>query len=160
MSNEHADAAWTSLLDADLNSRYWRLMGLRYSRREGNAKIFLAVTASATVASWSLWEDLKLLWQSLSTASAVVSVALPIINVQEKADKMVAAQVEWMRLMHEYEELWRQRSTLDAQAYSAKLASLKAQEVAVSKSTAMLPSDDTKLAEACYMDVLKSRGLK
>lgn len=160
MNNETAGTVWSALLDADLNSRYWRLMALRHTRREKYAKIFLAVTASATVASWALWEHVKALWQGLSGVSAAVSVALPILDVPKDVEKMVAAQAEWTHLMHEYEELWGQRAALSDADFSSKLKALRTREVEVSGKTATLPSDDTKLAERCYAAVLKTRGLQ
>ena len=147
-------------MDADLNYRYWNLMALRYSRREGNAKIFLACTASATVASWSLWVDVKWAWQTLSAVSAIISVVLPIVDIPRKIQTMTEVQTAWLRLMHEYENLWRTRSTLTEKSYSRKLVALKVREAEVSKNTIRLPSDDKKLAAICYADVLKSRGLE
>lgn len=159
MNGEYIRDTWASLLDADLNSRYWRFMALRYTRRESQAKIFLAATASATVASWTLWLELKLLWQSLSALSALTSVALPIIDAPRKVEIMIEAQTEWLSLMHGYEELWRMRESLSEKAFSSKLAEIKKREVEVSKTTAKLSSDDKLLAERCYAEVVKSRGL-
>lgn len=159
MNGEYIRDTWSSLLDADLNSRYWRLMALRYSRRENRAKIFLAATASATVASWSLWVDLKWVWQTLSAVSAITSVSLPIIDAPGKMETMIEAHAAWLQLMHEYEGLWRARNTLTEESFSGKLTGLKSREIEVSKQTAKLPSDDKKLAELCYIDVMQSRGL-
>jgi hypothetical protein len=156
---EHSNSAWQSLLDADLNARYWRYMGLRFTRREGWAKMFLAATASATVASWSLWVEVKLLWQSLSVIAALVSVAMPIIDAPRKIATMTEAQAAWLQLMHEYDDLWRSRASLGEKAFASKLSSLREREVEVSKKTATLPSDDTALAERCYAEVATSRGL-
>jgi hypothetical protein len=160
MNSETTSTVWSALLDADLNSRYWRLMALRHTRREKYAKIFLAVTASATVASWAVWEHVRPLWQGLSVVSAVVSVALPILDVPKDVKKMAEAQAEWTQLMHEYAELWEQRAALADADFSSKLKALRAREVKVSSETATLPSDDTGLAERCYAEVLKTRGLR
>lgn len=159
MTTEYIQSTWKSLLDADLNTRYWRLMSLRYMRFEGHAKIFLAATASATVASWSLWADWKIVWQSLSVISALVSVALPIVDAARKVEVMNEAQTDWLRLMHDYEELWRLRTALTEKTFPNKLSALKLREVDISRKTAKLPSDDIKLANSCHDEVLKSRGL-
>jgi len=147
------------MLDADLNARYWRYMGLRYTRRDGWARIFLAATAAATVASWSLWAEAKVLWQSLSMIAALVSVALPVIDAPRKVETMTDAQGAWLQLMHEYEALWIERGTLTERSLTAKFASLREREVEVSKKTAKLPSDDTNLADRCYDEVVSSKGL-
>jgi hypothetical protein len=159
VNSEHSISAWQALLDADLNARYWRYMGLRYTRREGWAKIFLATTASATVASWSLWAEVKLLWQSFSVIAALVSVAMPIIDAPRKIAAMTEAQAAWLQLMHEYDDLWRSRASIGERAFASKLSSLREREVDVSKMTATLPSDDSVLAERCYAEVATSRGL-
>ncbi len=134
-------------------------MGLRYTRGEGWAKIFLAATTSATVASWSLWVEIKLVWQSLSVVAALVSVALPIIDAQRKIATTTEAQAAWLQLMHEYDDLWRSRASLSEKAFVSKLSSLREREVEVSKKTATLPSDDKVLADRCYAEVVTSRGL-
>lgn len=72
---------------------------------------------------------------------------------------MIEAQADWLKLMHEYEEVWRSRETLTEKTFSVKFAELKKREVEVSKKTAKLPSDDKELAERCYSEVLRSRGL-
>lgn len=134
-------------------------MTLRYSRREGHARIFLAAMASATVGSWSLWGEVKALWQGLSIVSALISVALPIIDAPRKIELMTEAQAMWLQLMHDYEELFRLRETLSEKAFSAKLSAIKAREVEASTKTAKLPSDDLALSERCYSEVGASRGL-
>ncbi len=45
-------AIWDSLLDADLNIRYWGYLSRRYYCINRFIKIFLAIIASGTVASW------------------------------------------------------------------------------------------------------------
>lgn len=160
MNGERVTSAWYSVLEADLHQRYWRYMGLRFSRREGYAKIFLAATASATVASWSVWADNKILWQSLSIVAAVVSVALPIIDVPRKVDLMAEIQASWLQLMHDYEDLWASRSSLSDKQFTSKLSALKSQEVNIVKRSARLPSDDRRLAAICQDEVVTSRNLK
>src|SRR6266480_8159768 len=103
-------------------------MGLRYTRREGYAKIFLAATASATVASWSLWAEVKPLWQTLSVIAALVSVTMPIIDAPRKVETMTEAQASWLQLMHDYEALWRSPGSLSEKAFVSKLTSLKERE--------------------------------
>lgn len=159
MNGERIASAWYAVLDADLHQRYWRYMGLRFNRREGYAKIFLAATASATVASWSIWADNKVLWQGLSIVAAIVSVALPIIDVPRKVDLMTEIQASWLQLMHDYEELWASRATFSDKQFTAKLSALKSREVEVVRKSARLPSDDKQLAEICQNEVVTSRKL-
>ena len=157
--NGHAEAAWKAMLDADLNARYWRAMVLRFSRREGHAKIFLAVVASAAVGSWSLWIEAQWLWKTLSAVAAIVSVAMPIIDVPRKTEVMTEAYAAWLQLMHDYDDLWLGRDKIDEATFVTRLSSLRTREVDVAKKTAKLPSDDMELSERCYAEVLNSRAL-
>jgi hypothetical protein len=159
MNGERIATAWYAVLEADLHQRYWRYMGLRFNRREGYAKIFLAATASATVASWSIWADNKALWQGLSIVAAIVSVALPIIDVPRKVDLMAEVQASWLQFMHDYEELWSSRTSLSDKQFTSRLSALKSREVEVVKKSARLPSDDKKLADLCQKEVFTSRKL-
>jgi hypothetical protein len=102
---------------------------------------------------------LKWIWQTLSASSALASVALPIIDAPRKIETMIEVQAEWLHLMHGYEDLWRIRRTLEDEVFSNRLSEFKKREVEVSTRTAKLPSDDKKLAERCYAEVLQSRGL-
>lgn len=160
MNGEHIVSAWQAILDADLNARYWRYMGLRFSRRENLAKIFLAATASGTVASWSLMKDYPAVWQSLSIISAIVSVALPILDTPRKIAAMVDAQTAWHQLMNEYDELFRARGSTSEPDFTAKLSALKKREVEISGKTATLPSDDWVLSSRCQDEVSAARGIK
>ena len=45
---------WDSMLDAEMNERYWSKLSKRYYKKEQRTKIFLAIMASGTVASWSI----------------------------------------------------------------------------------------------------------
>jgi hypothetical protein len=151
--------AFNAMLDAQLQSRYWNLMALRYLRRETNAKIFLAVTASATVASWAIWKANEALWQSLSAASAIISVVLPIVDAPRKIDDMAEVQWRWQKLMHEYEALYGSSSTLSQIAFDKRFKELRAEEADISKKTSRLPTDDVRLAKRCQAEIIKARGL-
>ena len=60
-------AIWDGRLGADFNKRYWNHLIRRYSKRDKYTKIFLATMSSSTVASWGIWDEIDLLWKSLSS---------------------------------------------------------------------------------------------
>ena len=74
-------AIWKSMLEADMNAKYWKYLVNRYSTRDKGFKIFLAIMASGTVAGWGLWEDIPWLWKSLSSISAIIAISSPILNI-------------------------------------------------------------------------------
>ena len=159
MNDDQKVLMWRGLLDADQNARYWRAMTLRYVRRERLAKIFLAILSSATVAGWSFWRDISLMWQSLSVVSAVVSVALPIFDVPKHVEAMGELHEKWHQLLNEYETLWSVRATMSNSEVQKRLAKLKQAEVEAAKKAVKLPNDDERLGAKTYNEVLRERHL-
>lgn len=160
MNGDQVQLVWQSLLDADQNSRYWRAMALRYTRRERYTKFFLAFVASATVAGWSFWKDVSFVWQSLSVISALISIALPIIDVPRHIDSMIKLQTSWFQLQVYYEQLWAVRASINEADFQGKIKHLKDKEIMLSEEAAKLPNDDAELGAKTYDDVLKERHLK
>ena len=76
------------MLDADMNARYWKRLVNRYATRDKWLKIFMALMASGAVAGWGLWEAIPWLWKTLSSASAVVAISLPVLNYQKSIEQM------------------------------------------------------------------------
>jgi hypothetical protein len=79
---------WELMLDSDMNVRYWKYSVIRYYNYDKRSKIFLAVMSSGTVASWSIWSSVPLLWQFLSACSAIIAITLPILNFQKSIETM------------------------------------------------------------------------
>src|SRR2546423_763950 len=69
-------------------------------------KIFLAVTSSSTVATWGFWTDVAWLWKSLSAISAVLAVALPILDWNRKLSELSDLHGRWVQIRNEHENLW------------------------------------------------------
>jgi hypothetical protein len=99
-------AVWNSMLDADMNARYWKYLVERYSSRETILKIFLAVMASGTVAGWGIWDQYEIIWKVLSSVSALLAIALPILNYSKVIESMSELAGKWGELRIEYEDMW------------------------------------------------------
>ena len=97
---------WDSMLDADLNARYWSTLGRRYYLFDLGHKIFLAVMASGTVASWGFWGEFQMLWKVLSATAAVLGIALPIINWPKTMQRITDIRQKWLQIKVDYELLW------------------------------------------------------
>lgn len=107
MPNSLRNLLWESMLDADMNERYWGALGRRYSGREKYAKVFLAVFSSTSaIASWSIWTNYPAIWKVLLSLSALVAIALPILNYSGTAEKAVDQKSKWAKLLSENEILW------------------------------------------------------
>jgi hypothetical protein len=151
------ELVWNSLLTAQMNACYWNSLALRYNDREKWLKIFLAVTASSTVAGWTIWAHYDFLWKTLSGLSAIVAVALPILDYSGQVEKMTKLASKCAQLRVGYELLWAQFDSLSPQSILDAQGKLAQQEIELSDVQAALP-DDRKLLEQCQNEVLKSRG--
>lgn len=152
-------AIWKSMLDADMNARYWKCLVSRYYKRDKYLKIFLAIMASGTVAGWGLWSSFPWLWKSLSSASAIIAISLPILNYQKYIEQMSFLAGKWGELRIEYEDLWLQIQNDPApQILERAYKKSRKIEAGLQERETKLP-DDKKLLWACFNEVKKSRGL-
>ncbi len=103
MPNTLRALLWESMLDADMNVRYWGYLGRKYSRRETYIKVFLAiVSTTSAVGSWSLWRNYPEDWKALISVSALIAIALPILNYSGLVEKVVDQKGKWTRLLSEH----------------------------------------------------------
>jgi hypothetical protein len=151
---------WDSMLDADLNARYWSYLSRRYYLQDKYSKIFLAAMSSGTVASWQFWAAVPIVWKGLSALSALTAIALPIINWSKMIENMVRLKQQWTEIKNEYEIIWisyRNKNKTDADI-EKEILRVKKKEVETSKEEYNLPNIE-KLLYKCRDEVLKSRGL-
>lgn len=153
---------WNSMLDAEMNERYWSKLSKRYYKREKWTKIFLASMASGTVASWHFWSEYVLLWKLLSASSAIVAIALPILNWPKSIQNMNILTEKWSLIKSDYELLWIdvKKSIKDKDEVKIKkeIKILIAKENTLSQKEVNLPYDP-KLLQKCMSEVKKSRGI-
>jgi len=147
------------MLDADLNDRYWSHLSRRYYKRDKFTKIFLAIMTSGTVASWGFWNDIQILWKILSTISALMAIALPILNWSKMIESMVNVKQKWTQIKSDYELLWIDLNNgKNKNEIEREYKKVKQKETKVSQQESNLPRD-VKLLSKCREEVLKSRGL-
>ena len=152
-------AIWKSMLEADMNAKYWKYLVNRYSTRDKGFKIFLAIMASGTVAGWGLWEDIPWLWKSLSSISAIIAISSPILNYQKSIEQMALLAGKWGELRIEYEDLWRQvRNHGEPEVLERAYKKFKKIESTLQEKETKLP-EDKALIKICFEEVKKTRGL-
>ena len=151
---------WDSMLDADLNERYWGHLSKRYYDRDKLAKIFLATMTSGTVASWGFWSDIEILWKILSAVSALLAIALPILNWPKSIQSMVYLRQKWSQIKSDYELLWldAKNANDNQEKFRKELKKIKTRENSLSQKESNLPNDQ-KLLKKCSQEVLISRGI-
>lgn len=148
------------MLDADMNARYWKYLVKRYADRDKFSKIFLAIMASGTVAGWGFWDSFPELWKTLSSISAVIAIAMPILNYQKNIEQMSYLAGKWGELRIEYEDLWLQVKNSPPQQTSEKTyKKFRGIESSLQEKETKLPDDQTLLMK-CANEVMKTRGIK
>jgi hypothetical protein len=152
---------WRAMLDSDFNSRYWRCVTEKYSERDFALKIFLAVSASGTVAGWSLWSDNPLAWKVVSGMAALASIASPLLGLGKKAEVAASHAGFWADLRVRYADLWdTYQSKGETDSLQREHARLRKVFTDLEKKEAGLKIPrDQRLARKCQEDVLRSKGL-
>ena len=150
---------WKSLLDAELNVRYWKKLVQRYTKYDLFLKIFLAAITSGAVAGWSLWGEYPWAWKFLSSSSALIAISLPILNFQRQIESMSLLSGKWFELKIAYEEQWRKINDGSEvkQLESAYNRTKKQESMLVQKET-KLPHDERLLRE-CFNEVKTAYGI-
>lgn len=150
---------WKSLLDAELNVRYWKKLVQRYTKYDRLLKIFLAAISSGAVAGWSLWGDYPWAWKFLSSSSALVAIALPILNFQRQIESMSLLCGKWFELKVAYEEQWRKiNDSSDTKQIEAAYNRTKKHEAQLVQKETKLPHDE-KLLQECFSEVKTAYGI-
>ncbi len=155
----YKQAIWDSMLDADMNARYWGYLTRRYYNKDKYSKLFLAAMSSGTVASWGFWANVEIIWKVLSAISALIAISLPILNYQKLIESIAEQKREWTHLKNEYESLWLSLKTKNQKEIVSEYKKIKVHETIKTKDESKLPYD-RELIMSCYGEVLRSRGLK
>ena len=150
---------WRAMLDADMNCRYWRNMSKRYVSRDKRAKITLAIISSGTVAGWTIWKQVPIVWEAVSVISAVVAIVLPILNFQKIVDVSSMLYGKWSELLREYESYWISIENGESvDVIRANWSKTRAKETPIMQEEVKIPEDQDLLRQ-CQGEVLKFHRL-
>jgi hypothetical protein len=153
---------WESMLDADMNVRYWSKLGRCYRNKDTAYKIFLAIMSSGTVASWKFWSNFQIgweIWKILSGISAIMAIALPILNWPKMIESIVNVAQKWTQIKIDYEILWTELNRGKEQSVlMAEYKRVKRKEAIASQQETNLPHKNSVL-DKCFKEVLRSKGL-
>jgi hypothetical protein len=125
----------------------------------------LACMSSGTVGAWMIWNDPKnypygvIVWKLLSAASALLSIALPILNFTKKISAASRLKWEYSALQAEYDVLWLKLSLLSNVQAINEFSKISKRESELTKMEDNLPTNDEKLIRKCQTEVITSRGL-
>ncbi|MBC3906191.1 hypothetical protein [Undibacterium umbellatum] len=152
---------WRAMLDSDLNSRYWTKVTEKYETRDYYVKLFLAIFASGTVAGWSVWEAYPVIWKFLSSCTAIVSIASPLLAYGKKVEVSANHAGLWADLRIRYADLW------DTHLASPGNKSINSEyeklrkiflELEMKEPKLKIPKDQ-KIAVECQKEVLVAKNL-
>jgi len=162
---ELRNTIWDSMLDIDMNSRYYGYLCQNYEKKEKILKILLAITTSTSIASWKLWNqsvlwlNLSIVWQILTALSAIIAIILPLINYSKKSQKLAILKYFYSILLVDYERLWltlnRENAVIDT--IQKEYLILREKEASYSLEEAYV-KNDIELIKKCQNEVENSRG--
>jgi len=151
-------ALWDSMLDAEMNSCYWDLVSARYTSWDLWIKITIAVTASGTVAGWSIWAQNPgaVVWKTLSGTAALVALFHPYLCSSERLKRSSELVATWKEVFIDYELLWYEDGVLESNQSWAEFEAIKRREAKIDETR--LPRSEV-LIEKAYRHVLEKRRL-
>ncbi len=153
---EISKAIWESVLDADLNERYWAHLSRNYHKQNRYIKIFLAIMASGTVASWSFWADIQVLWKILSAIVAIIAIISSILKLETAIEHMSTIKGKWKRVLSDYEILWISRKDKIENELIEEYKRIKDEENEIDEKNFPIKE---KLILKIQDEVIKSRGI-
>ena len=163
--SDSRDAVWNSMLDVDMNQRYYGHLCRRYSNWDTTLKIIVAVSSSASIASWKIWSNSKgwcdwsAIWQILTAVSAAVAVAMPILNLAKTSQRAADFRGKYAAILVDYEDLWLQVDGLSEDALRKKYVVIRQKETHMSASESDM-THDRNLVLRCQNEVEKGRRSK
>lgn len=161
ISDPIRDQIWKEMLTAELTQLYWEKLGHTYRSYDRNSKIFLAISTSSTVASWTLWVQVDILWKILSGLSALIAIVVPVLRWEYFIEKTSELKEGWLDVSHEYQNLWLKVETKSITSDKSVLKirdDIFRKEKSLDSKSSSLPRD-RKLIELCDDEIRTRRGL-
>jgi len=151
---------WNSMLDADLNHRYFGRLASRYKASDRWAKVFVAITSSTAVSGWAVWgtPGLDWIWKVASAMATIVAIAMPVFDPAASMKIASLLTGRWFSILSDYELLWARVDRMsESEADQACQVIAEAEKPLAEQETSLakLP----RLIRHCEAEVRRSRGL-
>ncbi len=156
--NKLKATVWNSMLDADLNSRYWGYLGKRYYNFDWYSKVILSIVSVVGVVSWLFVKEALVYWRIISIIFAIVAVPLPFLDWPKKIEVMATLKRKWTELKHDY-ELFRVKVDdieNDVNSLLKEFRLIQEKELELAALDSHLPTDK-KVVMTCWKEVVQSR---
>lgn len=154
LSSQMRREVWNSMLSADLNYRYHRALADSLQKQDKAAKITVAITSSAAVASWAIWTmpGFNWVWQVASGAAALIAVALPIVDPARLLKTASQLAGGWFSVLRDCQLLWADVESTTGLHLEQRYERIVAEEKRLTEMETGVP-DCRRLMHACEEDV-------
>jgi hypothetical protein len=147
---------WDTLLDAEMNTRYWAKLTGVFTRNCRWLKFFVALTSSGTaIAAWSIWQTHPILWKGVASVSCVLSIYQSFIVPDDRVKKCATLAATWKELATRYNLLWIRDRDMTSAESNEEFSTMKIRESSLDETDF---TKNEKLLNEAYREVLKARG--
>ena len=153
---------WYAMLDAEYNVKVTDRLGKKYYMYDMSSKMLLALTTSSSFLSLRIWGYFPILLEFLTALSAIIAIAIPIVNLPKSMQILEGRAVKWEELSFKYNRLWEDINSYNDYDLHAKYDQIKKEELRFIEKAevAFHLSLSMKKKEECQKEVLKSKGLE
>ena len=149
---------WNSMLDAEMNVRYWETTCGHLSNLDRCIKFFVFLTSSGTaIAAWTIWASHPTMWKILTGVSSVAAIYHQFFFSSERLRKSVALVAAWKEFAINYQLLWADDRELVSDKLWKDFQGTKRREAHIDES---LFKKDQRLLQKSFDNVKKARGLE
>ncbi|MCK5590622.1 MAG: hypothetical protein KAI72_01580 [Candidatus Pacebacteria bacterium] len=150
---------WNSMLDADLNTKYWYYLNSSYNTKNFWVKVFLLIVAAGQLLSL-LFTQKQFFWTLLSVLTASIALFHLFVDWGKSIEKCYMLQKEWTYIKDKYDILWSKfrDKKINDDELEQQYTQLKAKENDISYMESGLPQKK-ELIRKCHQEVLSTRGL-
>ena len=145
---------WRSLLDSDLNHRYWYIQARRYYLSSRLIKMLTVLFASLTFVGLSIGVFPKHILLLLAGSAAILTVMDVFFRFDQLQTRARTLAKGWTGLNHSYRKLWSITTEDDFGRLRKELEALRRIEIEITSSTDFLPRRDPKLIQKLYEEIV------
>lgn len=104
--NEIRDKIWYFLVDSKTNEVFSNLVVKKYQKLDLITNIFLVFTTSSSIAAWTFWKELPILWALIIGLSQLMTIVKPYFLFPKYIKTFNEKSIQWQHLSLSLEELW------------------------------------------------------
>lgn len=156
---KHAhEGLWDSLLDAEMNVRYWTEVSGKMVQHDRLVRFVIALTSSGTaVAAWTITKDHPSVWKAVTGFSSILAIYHSFFYASDRIKKSGAILTSWKDVEVGFGLLWEEDRTLTAPKLWKEYENLKERTKKIDE---IGFTRDPSLVLRSQQAVRRARGLK